>query len=251
MKKQNSILIFLLLSLVLIFGFTACGKGENAPVALSAPQIEIAENVISWAAVDNADGYEVYENGSKVKSQTETTYTITQSVPGTYSYTVKATSNNSNYTKSPSSNAVEYTASAIQLAAPVIRLSNDVIEWTAIAHADLYEVYEGETVVSRQANTTYKIVKSAVGNYTFKVKALSISGYTESNFSNVETYTYQPQTVEATQLDAPSISINPQTGVITWTAVPNATGYAVYENGFITANVTGTSYTITQTKMGT
>lgn len=251
MKKQNSILIFLLLSLVLIFGFTACGGGENAPVALSAPEISLSNNVISWSAVDNADSYEVYENGSKVKSQTETTYTITQSVPGTYSYTVKATSNDSNYTKSPSSNAVEYTASAIQLAAPVIRLSNDVIEWTAIAHADLYEVYEGETVVSRQANTTYKIVKSAAGNYTFKVKALSISGYTESNFSNAVTYTYNPQPVDTTQLDAPSISINSQTGVITWTAVPNATGYAVYENGFITANVTGTSYTITQTKMGT
>lgn len=236
---------------MLTIGLTACGGGENAPVALSAPEISLSNNVISWFAVDNADSYEVYENGSKVKSQAETTYTITQTAPGTYSYTVKATSNNSQYLKSNSSNAVEYTVSAGKLSAPQITLTGNVLSWTAVDHADLYEVYEGETVVIRQANTSYTITKSVAGSYSYKVKALSINGYTESEFSNVETYTYQPQTVEATQLDTPSISINPQTGVITWTAVPNATGYVVYENTYVVASVTGTSYTITQTKMGT
>lgn len=251
-KKQFSLILFIsMFMLCVIFGLTACGGGENAPVALSAPEISLSNNVISWSAVDNADSYEVYENGSKVKSQAETTYTITQTAPGTYSYTVKATSNNSQYLKSNSSNAVEYTVSAGKLSAPQITLTGNVLSWTAVDHADLYEVYEGETIVIRQANTSYTITKSVAGSYSYKVKALSINGYTESEFSNVETYTYQPQTVEATQLDTPSISINPQTGVITWTAVPNATGYVVYENTYVVASVTGTSYTITQTKMGT
>ena len=244
-KKKFSLILFIsMFMLCVIFSLTACGKGENAPVALSAPQIEIAENIISWTAVDNADGYEVYENGSKIKSQAETTYTITQSVPGTYSYTVKATSNDSNYTQSPLSNAVEYTVSAIQLAAPVLTRQDKTISWGAVENASGYEVYENGELVSSQTQTGYTIEKTAAGEYKYAVKAVSSdTKYTESQLSAEVTY------IISTQLATPEIEI--QGKVISWEAVENADFYAVYEDGYvILPSWSGTSYEITQTLVG-
>lgn len=83
------------------------------PVRLSAPQITLSGNVISWNAVDNATGYDVYEGDTAVSTaQTALTYTINKTEAGEYNYTVKAVSTDEKYTTSAASNSVKYTVKA-------------------------------------------------------------------------------------------------------------------------------------------
>lgn len=107
-----------MLSLVFAMGMTACAGSTNK---LSTPTIGLKEDRISWSPVDNADAYDIYENQQKITSTSSTVYTITQTVVGTYEYTIKATSNNSDYTDSDMSNSVSNKVRA-QLATPVISL---------------------------------------------------------------------------------------------------------------------------------
>ncbi|MDE5721517.1 MAG: hypothetical protein K2I30_02080 [Clostridia bacterium] len=80
------------------------------PVQLSAPQITLTENVISWSAVDNATGYDVYEGTTTVSTaQTALSYTINKTEAGEYTFTVKAVSTDEKYTASNASNSVTYT----------------------------------------------------------------------------------------------------------------------------------------------
>ena len=257
-RRQPKVFICVLMVLCIVFGLTACNKQNNPPEKLSAPIISLNQStgVISWNAVLNADGYEVYEGTTIVSSQTDTTYTITKTEIGTYKFTVKATSTDVNYITSNASNEVTYiyTNSEVtptQLTAPTITLVGNLITWNAIENASHYEVYEGDNVVARVAVTSYSINKTAVGVYSYSVKAASNnSNYLTSEKSNIETYTVLDPS-QITKLAAPQISLDEETGVITWKAVEHATGYIVMENGMAVSSVTRTSYTITQTVVGT
>ena len=139
----------------------------------------------------------------------------------------------------------------VQLIAPVISLnqSTGVITWNAVLNANYYEVYEGETVVAKQTATSYTIKKTAVGSYTYSVKAFSVlSSYTQSELSNTVTYIVEPKVEPAEPLATPVITLNENE--ITWTAIAHATAYEIYENGEKLTQVTTTSYTITRTLAG-
>ena len=257
-RRQPKVFVCVLIVLCIIFGFTACDKQKNSPEKLSAPIITLNQSagVISWNAVLNADGYEVYEGTTLVSSQIETTYTITKTEIGIYKYTVKATSTDVNYITSDASNEVTYTYSSsevtpTQLTAPKITLVGNLITWNTIENASHYEVYEGNIIVARVVATSYTINKTAVGVYSYSVKAASSNpNYLTSEKSNVEQYTVVDSS-QNTKLAAPQISLDEEKGVITWNEVEHATGYIVMENGMAVSSVTETSYTITQTVVGT
>ena len=111
MKAKKPLSLLLCASLTSCIGLAACdvtiSTGDDTE-PLAAPQISLSGNTITWNAVENADGYEVYEGTSKVASPTETSYTIMQTTVGTYTYTVYATSTDEKYTRSKASNSVEY-----------------------------------------------------------------------------------------------------------------------------------------------
>ncbi|MDE7181553.1 MAG: hypothetical protein K2O41_00790 [Clostridia bacterium] len=122
--KKRSLVSLLLASALSVSLLAACNKDDDSnkndgtenpppaptqPVKLSAPTITREENVISWSAVDNATGYDVYEGTTVVsEAQTELSYTINKTGVGTYTYTVKAVSTDDKYTTSDASNSVEY-----------------------------------------------------------------------------------------------------------------------------------------------
>lgn len=113
-KKFFTPLIALAVSMATVFacfGTTACKKDPPPePQPLSAPVITLTDNVISWNAVPNATGYTVKEGDTAVsENQQQTSYTITKTEAGSYTYTVTALSTDKNYTASPASNAVTYT----------------------------------------------------------------------------------------------------------------------------------------------
>ena len=202
MKAKKFLSLLLGLALAFCIGLSACGESnppddggdDPKPVALTAPAITLTGKEITWSAVTNADGYEVYEGTTKVSTQTETKYTITQTAVGSYDYTVYATSTDTaKYSKSSASNKVTYKvedeSKPVALTAPVITLTGKEITWSAVTNADGYEVYEGETKVSTQTTTKYTIEKTEVGTYTYTVYATSTdSKYTKSEASNSVSY---------------------------------------------------------------
>ena len=148
----------------------------------------------------------------------------------------------------PDSGTQQPSGDPVQLVAPHISLnqSTGIITWSAVAHATAYEVYENGNFAARQTATTYTITKTAVGEYVYKVKAISASSsYTTSEYSNTVTYTVTPK---AEQLATPVITLTDNQ--ITWSAIDNATAYEIYENGKKLTQVTTTAYTITNTLAG-
>lgn len=204
MKYFKKLLITLLAAVgtaCLAAGLVACGNsneneggGNGNPVPLIAPRdVEINDGVLSWKAVTYAEGYAVYENGEIVSEQTETSYTIEQTVPGTYKYAVKATTTAEGRTDSPLSAEVKYEVPAIKLAAPVISIdqATATISWQAVAHASGYDIYENGVRVGSVSGLSYEITdKTTPMDITYTVRATStnVTMYTASEHSESVTY---------------------------------------------------------------
>ena len=102
--KQLFILVVALFSMILI----SCG--EVTP-KLKAPTLTLEGEKLSWEAVENAISYAVFQDGEELaKGLTELEYTlnVAELEPGTYSYTVQAIADGTNYKNSVISNAVQY-----------------------------------------------------------------------------------------------------------------------------------------------
>ncbi len=76
---------------------------------LSAPQISIEENVITWNVVEHATSYNVFIGSNKFET-TDTNYTITNNVIGTVSVFVIAKTSDLNYYSSLASNIKYYSS---------------------------------------------------------------------------------------------------------------------------------------------
>ncbi len=176
----------------------------SEPVQLTAPQITLSDNVISWQSVEHADGYTVYEGEESVATTASLSYTIDETEPGSYTFSVVATSTDDAYSQSARSNTVTYTVeqSVTALAAPQITLTDNVISWQSVEHADSYTVYEGEEVVSTTASLSYTIDETEPGTYTFTVAATSTDdAYSQSALSNSVVYTVsEPVQLEQTTI---------------------------------------------------
>lgn len=73
---------------------------------LSAPQVTLSGDVLSWSAVNHATGYTIYRDNVAVDQVTSASYTIDIDVVGSYNFKVVATG--SGYTSSTASNSVTY-----------------------------------------------------------------------------------------------------------------------------------------------
>lgn len=201
MKRFKKFLITSLATIgtvCLAAGIAACGNGsgdggdpvEPNKVPLIAPVLDISGDVLSWNTVAHADGYIVYEDGVSVSEQAETSYTITQDYPGTYTYTVKATTTEKGYSESPLSNEKTFKVNPYVLAAPVITIDeNGVISWAAVDHANSYDIYENDTLIESISELTYTIKQTNPAIYTYTVVATSTDkAYSKSERSNAAEY---------------------------------------------------------------
>lgn len=135
------------------------------------------------------------------------------------------------------------TPSLVPLIAPTLTLTDDVLSWNAVPHATGYVVYENGESVSEQVATTYTITQDYPGTYAYTVMAVTTEvGYKDSPVSAAKTFKVDPW-----PLAAPVISIDQDTGVISWEAVDNADGYDVYQEGVRIASVYELNYTIEET----
>lgn len=205
MKHFKKLLIMLLAAIAtvcLASGLVACGNGNDdtdgtiggGAVPLIAPrEVTITDNVLSWKAVTYAEGYVVYENGEIVSEQVETSYTIEHTVPGTYTYAVKATTTADGRTDSPLSSEVEYKIDPIKLAAPVISINAEtaVISWSAVEYASSYDIYENGVKYDSTTELYYEITNKTLPEdlvYNVRAKSSNSNKYPTSDDSNSVTY---------------------------------------------------------------
>ena len=221
----------------------------TVPGELGKAEVQLSLNtagavVVSWTAVDGADGYRVYrsdsQNGPFVKkietSATTGSYTNTDvSAGNTYYYVVEALIGE----VTTESEVVSISCPAAeQLAAPTITVTNrasdgkPTISWSKVDGATGYEVYRADS-----SGGTYKLLYTAkdpnklsvthtgaaVGNdYFYKVRALN--GDVQGKFSSAKGVWCD--------LARPTITVSNRASdgkpVISWSKVTGATGYEVY-----------------------
>lgn len=177
------------------------GGDEKPPVIetnqLAAPHITVTGNTISWSTVPNASKYQVYLGETLIKTVSGTSYEITYTAVGTYTFKVKAVTDNEKYTDSEFSNSLTYTVNEsggvtvkTQLSAPKLKLTDNVLSWDAVVNASGYEIYMNNESDRTVTQTTFTIPYTAAGSYVYKVKATSSdAAYTDSEFSAPVTYT--------------------------------------------------------------
>ncbi len=265
MKRIKKILSLLAALCLCLFAVAGCGEEPQAPtpaVQLAAPVVEIEGNRLTWAAIENASGYTVYESGKNPVAVSATAYTISQTTPGTYLYTVYANGDGVKYTRSKASNAVQYTVQPQQqggdddppaptptpLEAPVLSLQDGVLTWEPVLHAQFYEVYQNNVVVARQQATSYAITVTEAGSYVYQVKALSYDeAYTASPLSNQETYEVVPDE----PLSVPAVAFDEGTKTLSWAAIPHADRYEIYRNDRFYTSTENCTYVISDAVPGT
>ena len=236
MRKRFSLIFAAILALC-IGALIACGDKPEAPTPLVAPVLTLDGSVVSWAAVAHATGYEVYIDGDKAATVTETRYELNITAAGRYEITVRAVTAEDGYESSAASAAVVYTvtvATTEKLDAPVLSISGNAVTWTG------YEVYVNGDKAATLTVAEYVLDATEDGTYVVTVRAVSTdAGYTPSDLSAEVVYVLNSA---AEPLDAPVPTADGDT--VSWAAVDNAVAYAVYIDGERAAVVTATSYTV-------
>ena len=209
-----------------------------AAKTLVSPTLTIEGNVLSWNKISNADGYNLYENGTLLTSLTENTYTVVKTEPGEYKYTVTATSSDENYLMSSPSNEEIYYLYRVET--PVLRFAGaylNFVQWDKVPNANNYEVYMDGTLISSNLSNSYDPDYNYLsqkfdyenfepGLYSFTVIAKG------DNINYLDSFESEPIVYEKEdgplKLAAPVIWLDGH--VIRWEAVPHCSVYSIYCN---------------------
>ncbi|MDE6661054.1 MAG: hypothetical protein K2J93_04480, partial [Anaeroplasmataceae bacterium] len=134
------------------------------------------------------------------------------------------------------------------LSAPTITISENVVSWEEVEHADSYIVNLNGTALEAQTTTNYTISATEAGEYTVKVKAISKNHdmYIDSDYSNSVTYSISKK--EPIALSIPTISL--KDNIVSWEKVDYADTYIVNLNGTDLEAQTAKEYTITASEAG-
>lgn len=162
---------------------------EGIPTAsITAPTINIYDNVVSWSKVNQIDEYIIYVNDTVIITTTDTTYTLDYNEVGEYQVQVASVSydNENNMVVSKSNKAV-YTVK--QLADPVISIKEDTISWPKVLNAVHYIIYLNGTYLDTIEELTYTLNDVKAGTYQISIEAISdYKMFLNSNLSNEVTY---------------------------------------------------------------
>ena len=130
-----------------------------------------------------------------------------------------------------------------KLSAPVVTLSGNVASWEADENADKFEIsLDGSLSYVENSVTS----KTLTNGQTLKVRAIGDGdNYSTSDWSNSVTYTDgQDSAPQPVKLDTPSVTVS-GTGLASWSAVTNASGYVYKINGGTETATSATSLQLT------
>lgn len=137
---------------------------------LATPEISYDKNTktVSWGAIDNADGYEIYLNNQPPFVINDTSYRVDLNE---FSLKIKAVDSTNVYRKSQFSNIVS-SHELITLPTPVLRYQgNKTIVWNEITGSDGYDIYQNNAYLCHVEGNSYQYSQNgvyavkAVGNY--------------------------------------------------------------------------------------
>jgi predicted phage tail protein len=162
---------------------------------------------LTWAAVEGATSYKVYQGEEVLATVTETTYTVT-GLEAEKEYCFNVTAINEVGESAKSENACATTLekgndpivpepevpSAPKLTAEATSDTTIVLTWNSVMTATSYKVYQGEEVIATVTETTYTVTGLTENTeYCFAVTAINENG--ESNKSAEVCATTKPDAI--------------------------------------------------------
>jgi hypothetical protein len=213
---------------------------DNTPVPelpqLATPIVSLQGTNVAWLAVQDAISYQIEIDSIRHNVDSNTyTYSLSNLTTDS-SIRVRAVANNVTHISSEWSNTVMYSPQVPQLSTPLIQLSSSTVSWSAISNAESYTIDINGSMANIGNVTQCSLGNLPTGTYQVRVKATA-SGYKDSQWSNI--LTYSPQ---APSLTAPTISV--LSGILRWSAVPNATAYTLDIDGVANNIGSATQYAL-------
>ena len=233
----------------------------NLPMVenLTATAINSSKISLTWDAANTANSYNVYRNGQKVATVTETAFVDSKlSYETQYCYAVTTVSSygESAFSEEACATTLEPTEAATptNLTATADSESTIVLTWDAVEEAASYNVYQGTELIASELTTTMYIVNGLTPEteYCFSVTAVNKLGESEKSESACATTLKdsgdEPIEPEVPTLEVPVVTAeatSESTIVLTWNAVENAMRYNIYSGEeTIKLAVTATTYTV-------
>jgi len=227
-------------------------KADEA-VKLEKPTgLVVANDVLIWNVVQNAEFYVVYINNTPyILGDNSTKYQLSGLAQGKYIFQVQASARSASFLSSDLSDELEHTVVAPpsdkqKLDTPQFSIdtNNQSLSWGEINHASGYAVN-----IDGNDNKVYNSLKFdlsnlSVGVHAIKLKALGDGGlnYNDSDYSASQNYTVEGQ---AGALATPTIKLWQDDGFVSWEQIRNASGYTLDIDGSsISINSTTVAYSL-------
>ncbi|MED4780007.1 OmpL47-type beta-barrel domain-containing protein [Brevibacillus choshinensis] len=230
--------------------FGESAEGSQLTFTLALPTIQPPQNLVqtiksatsftlSWDAAAYANSYKVYQiiGGQKMLKSTVTGTSVTYSnmSPGEYSYEVHTVSTRFGESTEGSKLTFSHTGQTMQAPTNLtntITNGNDItLKWTAASYATNYKVYQvidGQAVLkSTVTSTSVTYTNQPAGDYDFVVKSFSTALGESPEGAETSVSLVLP-----TMTGPGNLAFKIQNGnnvVLTWTTVPYANSYKVYE----------------------
>ena len=216
LKQHKKLISLILLALVVVLTFAACGDDTSSLLTLDAPENVIYDgHSVRWNAVDRASKYVIQINGGAEFTVTKPEYAYVSN--GDFTISIQAKSNMDSILGSSS------TTTTFRYLGKVESLDIDedgTVTWLPVANATGYEVRINNQLLS-EVKTDTSLSDLGVGSHNIQVRPVVIGD--NSYFSPWS------DAVVMTVLDTvPVDGISYDGSNITFSSVPHATSYNVY-----------------------
>ena len=212
---------------------------QDVPTGFTAVVISSTQINLSWSVSPGAAGYNIFKDGTKLKSVTTTSTSDSGLTPNTqYCYAISAYDVSGN--ESVQSSQLCATTNVVAPPSPtglnITAVSSSQIDlsWTAAAGATSYKVYKGGVLLKSVTSvSTSDTDLTASTQYCYSVSASDGSGNESAQNSQLCTSTYGPPPAIPTGLTVRATS--PTRVDLSWTATAGASQYKIYRNGALLA----------------
>ena len=205
--------------------------------------------VLSWSAVSNASGYEIYRDGNLVASIDTHSFSQNNLADGTYLYEVASIND---YGISEARASVSVSVDQLPPAAPSdlkasVSASSVSLSWSAVDEANSYRVYRDDSLLGTVSSNSFSETGLADGTYLYEVSAVDGAGESSDRTSiSISVSTPPPET--PANITSWVIGANVS---LSWSTVADATSYKVYRDDSLLASVNANSFSESNLADGT
>jgi len=236
MKKTYKFLLVAIAVMLCLVVFAACkntkGDSREHLAAVDGGSIGYDGDLLTWAAVPNAESYTIYlNNGTEGISVTNNYMAIHLSE--NIRFSILAVADNTDYISAESKGSASFDyipkVEKIEIEKRANEAALDYFVWGNVAEADYYKVREnGTSTINVTAVESEETVKTPLGYEKFQGKGgqASLQVLAVSNAAN--TYSHWSDAKFVTVLADPTdFGYNPDANIISWTDAENSKEYRV------------------------